>query len=168
MKILNNVNKYSIIHSDYLNFIIDEYFLSYIYFNKKRKRTFLKLLKISKFDNLTINKNYLDLKKIIITGIHLIKNNNIDFNKLVIKYSKMFFRKNIFNYILDIFLIYKRELESLNMVDFDDMINLASLFLENNKLNFNYKYIIIDGIKKIATAIIQRLANLLVAFFNSC
>ena len=143
-KILNNVNKYSIIHSDYLNFIIDEYFLSYIYFDKKRKRTFLKLLKISKFDNLTINKNYLDLKKIIITGIHLIKNNNIDFNKLVIKYSKMFFKKNIFKYILDIFLIYKRELESLNMVDFDDMINLASLFLENNKLNFNYKYIIID------------------------
>ena len=44
--------------------------------------------------------------------------------------------------ILDIYIIYKRELESINKIDFNDMISLATKKVQETKIL--YKYIIID------------------------
>jgi len=143
LKLLKN-NNYSIIYDKYLNYIIDEYFKSYIENNKNRLRHFKDLF----FTDININKiyntyEYDNLKTIISTFIHLLKSNNMDEYDLLYFYKhSLFNERKLLRIILDIYIIYKRELESLNKIDFDDMINLAIKEVKNNKLK--YKFIIID------------------------
>lgn len=141
LNILKEFNKdLNIVSEDYLNFIIDEYFLSYVLLDKKRRKTFFKYLELGFKENFLYSKKYSYLKNLINTSIHLIKNNNIKFTELL--NIKIFFNKFIFKYILDIYLIYMRELEGSSLVDFDDMIINAIEIV--NKIKLNYKYIIID------------------------
>lgn len=119
-----------------LDYIIDEYF----------KCNFPNNIILDK-SNINI---YIRLKSLISTFINLFKSNNYnisEFNKFYmqnnkLKDKKLKYENNIYlNIIKDIYILYKEELESQNMIDFNDMINLATKEVNNN---IKYKYIIID------------------------
>ena len=139
LKLLYNDN-YSIINDNYLDYIIDEYINSYVINNKKYNRLFRNLYYTDK----NINKiNYNDLKRLISTFIKLSKSNNYNVNDIFKIYKRSFFNeKYIIKIILDIYIIYERELESVKKIDFDDMIIKAIDKVKNS--NLKYKYIIID------------------------
>ena len=139
LKLLYNDN-YSIINDNYLDYIIDEYINSYVINNKKYNRLFRNLYYTDK----NINKiNYNDLKRLISTFIKLSKSNNYSVNDIFKIYKRSFFNeKYIIKIILDIYIIYERELESVKKIDFDDMIIKAIDKVKNS--NLKYKYIIID------------------------
>ena len=139
LKLLNNDN-YSIINDNYLDYIIDEYINSYVINNKKYNRLFRNLYYTDK----KINKiNYNDLKRLISTFIKLSKSNNYNVNDIFKIYKRSFFNeKYIIKIILDIYIIYERELESVKKIDFDDMIIKAIDKVKDS--NLKYKYIIID------------------------
>lgn len=128
--------KITIVGEYFLNYIIDEYF----------KCNFPNNI-ILKESNKDI---YIRLKSLISTFINLFKSNNYstsEFDKFYEKNNKLKDRKvkyenNIYlNIIKDIYILYKEELKSQNMIDFNDMINLATGEVNNN---IKYKYIIID------------------------
>lgn len=138
---MNNSN-ITICSDNYLDFIINEYFSSYIFSDGRAKREFLNYLGCNK--NFLTCKNYTNLKSIICTAIHLIKNNNIEFNYLINLYKKSFFDRNVLLWIMQIYQIYKQELEASGLIDFDDMIIESAKLVYDNKINLGYDYIIID------------------------
>ena len=132
-----------------LEYIVNEYFNCIIYNNYLMIKKVLKILKI-KIDSNYINtynkainsKEFTIIKRTIISFINLFKANNYDVNKfLKIKNRN---NKDILSIILDIYYLYNQELHSQGEIDFNDMINLASNYIINNKLNLHYKYIIVD------------------------
>lgn len=133
-------NKYNLETNDLLSYIVNEYFNSYIFYDRS-KRTRLNRLFFNLFN---YNKRDLyNLKKVIIKFIHLAKSNNYNFSDIYKIYEKSLFRERIIlRYVLDIFLIYKRELEATNSLDFDDLISYAIKNIKSS--NLPYKYIIID------------------------
>lgn len=140
LKLLNN--EYRIANDDILDYIIDEYFKSYIKYNKKNFNRLKRLLYTNK-NNIFETIEYRKLTATISTFIRLAKSN--DYNELNIfkMYKCAFFSERVLlKMILDIFIIYKRELESINCIDFDDMIHLAKYRVKDSDIH--YKYIIID------------------------
>ncbi len=143
LKLLSDDN-ISIINDNYLDFIIDEYFKSFIRFNKKR----VKALKNVLYSGMSIeailkSEDYKKLKKTILTFIKLAKGNNYTVRDIFNIYKKAYFReKDIIHNILDIYMIYENELNSLGKIDFDDMIIKAIKKVQNADLH--YKFIIID------------------------
>lgn len=123
----------SIAPNDMLDYIVNEYFFA-------------------NFGGLNLDKNIVqNLKQLICTFINLFKSNNYENDQLDIficendKLKDKDKRKNnyiLLNLIKDIYLIYQEELTSTNLLDFNDMINLAIKNVYNS--NINYKYIIID------------------------
>ena len=141
LKILGN--DYSVCQDRYIDYLIDEYFNSYIMNDKKKKELFKNILYMDKTSNIFNSYNYKNLKILIKTFINLLKSNNqneID----IYKYYKnsLFNEKILLRIILEIYIVYKRELESVNQIDFNDMISLAIDKVKDSKLP--YKYIIID------------------------
>ena len=141
--LLNN-NNIKIINDNYLDYIIDEYFKSYVINNKKYKRLFKNLFYTEKnVEKIFNNYEYINIKKIIYTFIKLSKSNNYKINDLFSIYKRCFFNeKYLMKIIIDIYIIYERELESINSIDFDDMIIKSIDCVKNSTLK--YKYIIID------------------------
>lgn len=137
-------NKYSIVNDNYLNYIIDEYFKSFVLYNKKYRTKFKKLFYTYRNIEYYFNKyEYTNLKSIISTFIKLFKSNNYSLSDLYNMYKKSFFNeRTLLKLIMDIYVIYERELESINKIDFDDMIIKAIKNVKNS--NLKYKYIIID------------------------
>ena len=139
LKILGD--KYSIISDNYLDFVIDEYLKSFIANNKIRKTLLQNVLYLDK--DIYKSKEYINLKTLIKTFINLTKSNN--YNEINLYH---FYRKTLFNerelmrIIIEIFILYKKELESMNKIDFNDMISLAIKNVKNTHLK--YKHIIID------------------------
>ena len=139
---LSILGSVSIIDDNYLDFIIDEYFESVIRYTKS------KFIKSLFFTDKDINyiyktKEYYMLKKTISTFIKLAKSNNMNITNFMQIYKKTLFNeKKIIRIIIEIYLIYKRECESVNKIDFDDMITESTLLVKDGSLN--YKYIIID------------------------
>ena len=141
LKILGN--DYSVVSNNYLDYIIDEYFKSYIVNDKKKYKLFKNILYIDLNKNIFNTYEYLNLKRLIITFINLTKSNNYNEHNIFNFYKKSFFNeRRILRIILDIFIIYKRELESINKIDFNDMISLAVNKVKD--IDIQYKYIIID------------------------
>lgn len=139
LSILGNVD---IIDDNYLDFIINEYFESFIRYGKKK---YIKSLFYS-FDNidkLYETNDYIKLKKTIGTFIRLAKSNNIGVKEIYdfYKYS-LFNERKLLKIIMEIYTIYIRECESVKRIDFDDMIINATKMVK--KTNLNYQYIIID------------------------
>lgn len=135
-------NDYRIVSDNYLDYIIDEYFNSYVRYNKKNFRK-LKRYLFSNNNNLFITEEYKSLKRTISTFIKLAKANDLSIAQIYSFYRKsILLNRIILKFILDIMLIYQRELESTNKIDFDDMIHLAKDKVRS--INLNYKYIIID------------------------
>lgn len=135
-------SNYSIIPNNYLDYIIDEYFKSYIKYNNKKFKL-LKNIYYTDSNSFFRSKDYEELKYNIKYFIDLAKSNAITINELFKYYKKMVFsNKKIIKYIMDIYLIYERELNSSNLIDFNDMLIKATNSKNINKLH--YKYIIID------------------------
>lgn len=135
---------YSIIEDNYLEYIIDEYFKSFIKYNKRRVRILKNMLFTeASIDKILKSPEYKHIKELISTFIRLAKCNNFTLSNIYNVYkSEHFNNKLLLRNILDIYMIYIRELESLNKIDFDDMIIKA---IDDVKyFNLKYKYIIID------------------------
>ena len=81
-------------------------------------------------------RDYLELKKVIITFIKYIKSNDLDIRKIKIKHIG-YINREILRMIFEIYIIYTEELSSSGKIDFDDMIKYASC----KKVHVNYKYI---------------------------
>ena len=137
-------DKYTIVNDKYLRFIIDEYFRSFIKFNKNRNRIIRNLLyKDCNIDKVLKSYEYNRLVKTITTFIKLSKSNNYSIKDLYRIYNKTFFNeRHLLKIILEIYTLYKEELESTNQIDFDDMLILAKDKVKDKHLK--YKYIIID------------------------
>lgn len=133
--LLNNPNK-NIVSNNYLDYIINEYFSSYARYDKKTKRI---INRVKKEQELPL------LKKLISTFINLYKSNYKDINYLFNLYKKSYFlTKDYFKIILDIYLIYTREIESTYSLDFNDMIINATNKIKKGNIKTKYKFIIID------------------------
>ena len=129
LEIIKDYHKnYNLIPSDYLNYIINEIFLSICnkvdnkllnYFNKEIS-SFINLFKLNNYSI-----SYLD--KII----------KKDHDKLLLLIKKIYY-------------IYEEELYSTNSIDFNDMINTAINIIKRNGLKRYYKYIIVDEFQDIS------------------
>lgn len=144
LKILNK-KKYNISNIS-LDFVVDEYFNSIIYNNEAMIKKVFKILQINYniklYSKILTSNKYKILKKIIITFINLFKTNNYPIEKIIEIKNKD--NKELLSIIIDIYFLYNQELKAINAIDFNDMINLATKEVENNKIFLNYKYIIVD------------------------
>lgn len=139
---LNILGEVAIIDDNYLDFIINEYFESYIKYSKKKNVKSL-FYSFDKLDNLYRTEEYNNLKRTIATFIRLAKSNSINIKDIYKIYKYSFFNeRKMLKIIMQVYLIYIRECESVNKIDFDDMIINATKVVKSSKLN--YKYIIID------------------------
>lgn len=137
-------NKYTIVKDNYLKYIINEYFRSYIKYNKRKNRLLRNILYVdSNIDKVFNTFEYNRLVKTIITFIKLAKANNYSIKDIYNIYKKTYFNEHqLMKIILEIYLLYTEELQSTNQIDFDDMLIQAKDQVKYNKLK--YKYIIID------------------------
>ena len=119
---------YSLESSDYLNYVINEIFLSIC--NNISDKTLNSLnSEISSFINLFKNSNY-----------------DLDFLDRLIKRN----RNKMLKVIKSIYLIYQEELASTLSVDLNDVINLATSLIQKYGFKRYYKYIIIDEYQDIS------------------
>ena len=139
LEILKN-KKYRISPSDLLEYIVNEYF--YIISDNKEVTNKVKRI-LNKIDlpysKVLICNELVNLKKLIITFINLLKTNNYNM-KLFLKIKG---NKDIVRIIIDIYILYEEELKSTNSIDFNDMIILATKYIKDNNIK-KYKYIIVD------------------------
>lgn len=134
-------NNYMIASPSILNYIIDEYFYSYIYFDNCSK-----LFDYYLDENQQNKENFiLYFKNIIYMFINSFKNYNYDisfFLKIILK-CRDNSDKILLILIFKIYILYQEELKSQNLIDFNDIINKAIEKIDNLKY-FRYKYLIID------------------------
>ena len=128
LEIISDYKKNITIVNNYLDYIIDEIFLSIV--NNISEKDL-------KYFNNTIS-----------SFICLLKNNNYSIKDLdkIIKKNK----SKILEVIRYIYLIYEEELNSTNYVDLNDIINLAISLINERGLKRYYKYIIIDEYQDIS------------------
>ena len=132
--------KYKISNPNILRYIIDEYFYCAMYDNNIKLKIKTILNKIdTPYKIILKSKELENLKKLIITYINLFKTNNYNISYFL----KMKGNKNIFRIIIDIYFLYEEELKSINSIDFNDMIILATKYVRENNIK-QYKYIIVD------------------------
>lgn len=126
--------------------------------NVEFKEQDLKDIYIKVFSN-TKDKYFIEFKKLISVFIGLFKSRGYSldsFKELKREASKVeniFFRQrsNMFLEIVKpIFIEYQNFLESNGMIDFNDMISEATKIVKKGKMEFKYKYIIIDEYQDIS------------------
>ena len=111
----------------------------------------------------------MEFKRLIVTFIQLYKSRGYSINEFDSLFENdsitfMDKRNNAFLKIVKPILIYYEEkLKEKNAIDFNDMINKATEYINNHDITFPYKYIIIDeyqdisyGRYKLIKAIIER------------
>ena len=96
-----------------------------------------------KYNEIIYSNEFVLYKESIVTFINLLKNKGLGIEFIYDLYDKSILKHN-YLFIIEIYKIYERELESTNSFDFNDMIFTASKLVLNNKIILNYKYIIID------------------------
>ena len=138
--------------TNYLDYIINEFFEVANYKNE-RKKLILDSLNI-KYNNKnysnkykkTKNEKLLYLKGIIKKFIELFKTNNYKPSKLkqFIKEEKKNNKKAILVIIFAIYTIYENDLKSTKSIDFNDMINESIEKIKRKGLTNKLKYLIID------------------------
>lgn len=149
--------KFNIINEDYLSYIIDEYILSYINNNKLRNKIFKRIFFTEKDLSKILKTNeYYELKNVIITFIKYMKSNDINENDLL-NLKLNYINRETLKIILEVYLIYKRDLEASGSIDFDDMIKLPSI----KKVNVAYKYIIVDEFQDTSFLRLNLLKNII-------
>ena len=152
---------YQISEPDLLEYIVNEYLESNIFYNGYLKYVinYFKFY-IENNKNITIDKVkkeyfklYESYKKLIITFINNIKTHGHEikeFKKYIKKNKYLFSRKkqikniNFLIIMLDIYRIYLEELNSSYKLDFDMMIDISTKVVNKYGMKRYYKYIIID------------------------
>ena len=135
----NGINIYS---DNTLDYIVNEYFNSLVKFSYRKYYLFFEF-KSFKFKDIIESKEFLLYKRSIVTFINLLKNKGLGIELIFELYSKSFFKYNYF-FLMEIYIMYERELRSSNSFDFNDMISIANKLILENKIKLKYKYIIID------------------------
>lgn len=152
-KLSLNILKYNnyevnIAPDDLLDTIIDNFFNIYIKENKKISKALTKVLG-KKYQTKDLNK----LKITIKTFINLFKSNNYkieDFEKILklmkrtINIFEYFKNKNTLLLIINIYILYEKELKEESALDFNDMINKSIKCIKETKNIPKWDYIIID------------------------
>lgn len=139
LDILKDYNlKYTIIEPDFLTYLINEV-LDSLY----PSPYFIKLFQTKNYLN---NKNYINYKKTIERFLSLYFANYYDLNYFRELIQKAFWKKDreYLRLIKKIAEIYTLEKKSSNLIDFDDMIYLATKLVRDIGIKKNYQYIIID------------------------
>ncbi len=140
----NNI-EYTIAPDNYLETIVDNFFLIHNPYTKKA----LNILLGEKYKD----QDLLNLKRLIITFINLFKSNNYDLSYFKTILRKIKYTLDIKEYlnnkyllllIINIYLSYQDELTKENALDFNDMINKSIKALKQTKKIKKYKYIIVD------------------------
>lgn len=141
----DNKEEYEIAPDDFLNTVIDNFFLTYQRkYNKELKRI---------LGNKYTEKDIINLKRLINTFISLYKSNNYDYYFYIELLKKIKYTINIKQYlknksllliIINIYIMYEDELEKENSIDFNDMINKSITSMKEKGLKKKWKYIIID------------------------
>ncbi len=139
-----NNHNFQIAPDNFLDTIIDNFFQT-IKNNKKFQKALKKLAKN--------DKEMINLKKLIKTFINLFKSKNYDITHFKLILKKIKFTINIKEYInnkllllfiINIYINYEYELTNEKSLDFNDMINKATMSIKKDGLKENWKYIIID------------------------
>ncbi|NCC15926.1 MAG: hypothetical protein EOM28_06195 [Clostridia bacterium] len=99
------------------------------------------------------DKHFNELKKLAKTFVDLFKSRGFgeeQFEKMLLESSNIkndFFRertKLFISIIKPLYEFYQEELKRFEQIDFNDMINMASNFVNDNLVKLNFKYIIVD------------------------
>jgi len=143
LKILNNFyDKVNIANDNLLSYVVNEYFLSIVKYSYRKYLLMLEF-KNYKYNEIINSKDFILFKESIVTFINLLKNKGLGIEFIYDLYNKSIVKHN-YLFIMEIYKIYERELESTNSFDFNDMIFTSSNLVLHNKIKLNYKYIIID------------------------
>ena len=144
----NNLS-FTIASDSLLEYIVNEYFVSYLVNQKLLIEYFHKKLS---YDEIMESNNFIYLKNNIISFIKKIKCNNYQIKDLNLLKRKCFFdeEKIFLIFALEILKIYQEELISNYKIDFDDMIIYAKELLERGRIRKKYRYIIIDEYQDIS------------------
>lgn len=141
LDILSGNKNMSIASSSLLDYVVEEFFSSIIYFDN----TYKLLNNYLDINNLSYDAFILGFKKICITFIKLFKSCGYDLsfflnllNSNIDVYDKM-----LLVIIFKVYVLYQDELTSTLSIDFDDMLKFA-LDKVDFLYYFKYKYIIID------------------------
>ena len=104
----------------------------------------------------SIRSEYSNFMDLIFTFLSLYKSNHIDINELNNRNNSLFTNKKrnlrawifikIFERVLN---LYEKNLKDLNVIDFNDMINNSTTYINNDKIKIPYKYIIVDEFQDI-------------------
>ena len=160
--IKNNKRYYKISSDSLLKYIVDEFFLSYLFV--PYKDLLLEYFDITRIDEISLNEKLNVLKYHIISFIKKIKSNNYSLNYIRKVCRKIFDNKDKIFLIISfkIYSIYMEELRSVNKIDFDDMIIYAKNIVRTHGINKKYQFIIIDeyqDISKIRFDLIREIIN---------
>ena len=143
---LNIINMFykniNIVDNKYLEYIVDEYFLSVVKYSCRKYLLMLEF-KNFKYNEIINSKEFILYKRNLVTFINLLKNKGLDINFIYKIYINKFIKYN-YLFLLEIYDIYENELNSNNSIDLNDMIIKATELINKYKLKLNYKYIIID------------------------
>lgn len=107
------------------------------------------------------DRTYSEFLKLVVTFINLFKSNGYDeksfsmLEGLSDKQTNNFikYREKMFLSIVEpLFIQYQNMMKENDYIDFNDMINLSTSFLEEGKIETNYKYIIVDEYQDISVS----------------
>ena len=147
LDIISQSNTYcSIAPPDTLELVIEEYFNIEIYDDDKYQHYVIQYLKYFYKDPSIEYKYLINLKKVVIAFINTFKANGMEEEE----FKKLFSRRNkkkntlLLLIIYKIYTIYHKELRDNKQIDFNDMINISTKVIKDEKVKLNYKYILID------------------------
>lgn len=101
---------------------------------------------IWKLLNISTNMTY-NIITYFLTLISLVKSNSLSNAEFSKRYDK-----TISSLFIPVITSYNEYLKDNNMIDFNDMINLSTKLIEENKYIHNYKYVIVDEYQDISIA----------------
>jgi DNA helicase IV len=141
---------YKILSSDYLSYLIDEFFNTHCFNNSLLVHTYFKYYHIlfktnNRWNKLLNSQEHIATKKLIITYLNLFSSNNLNKNSWIgiLKMSHKH-ERYLLEVIYAIYLYYIEEKQSSSQIDFDDMIKLATNEVLQSHQVLPYKYILID------------------------
>ena len=140
IKILKTCNyQYSLCNEELLKYTIDEHLET---ISIKEQKFILKFTKYRQtFTEFKKSNHYIFFKKFIFSFINLYKTNNLNAKK-ILNQRLSIIEKNILLIIFKIYKDYIKEKESVQKLDFDDLIIKATEKVKYSKIK--YEYIIID------------------------
>ncbi len=157
MKILkDNSIDFQICDSDYLEYIVHEFFWGLVFENEFLMKNIIGYFKrnvfyinVSKKYKKFIHNNYdkiISLEKLVCKFIRLFKTNNYSLGSFICFKKSIKGRKNkcFLSIVINVYLIYNNELNSSGKIDFDDMLIKSKRIIDDGGKIKDYKYIIID------------------------